>query len=146
FSLEWPSNCSLNRCNWPAWVSRPHRVRRAPCSNTSFIPTPPRLLRGFTRWSSRMCPGSRTRTAPLWHISFNFVDHSKKKMFYELAASTWGQEEIDAIRRTIETGRFTMGEQVAAFEQEFANYFGMRYGVMANSGSSANLIAVASLF
>jgi CDP-6-deoxy-D-xylo-4-hexulose-3-dehydrase len=67
-------------------------------------------------------------------------------MFYDLAASTWGQEEIDAIRRTIEAGRFTMGEQVAAFEQEFANYFGMRYGVMANSGSSANLIAVAALF
>ena len=83
---------------------------------------------------------------PLWHISFNSVGHSNKSMFYDLAASTWGQEEIDAIRRTIETGRFTMGEQVAAFEQEFAEYFGMRYGVMANSGSSANLIAVAALF
>src|SRR5579864_8035569 len=67
-------------------------------------------------------------------------------MFYELAASSWGQEEIDAIRRIIDGGRFTMGEQVASFEQEFARYFGMRYGVMVNSGSSANLVAVASLF
>jgi len=67
-------------------------------------------------------------------------------MFYELTASTWGQEEVEAIRRTIDAGRFTMGEQVALFEQEFARYFGMRYGVMVNSGSSANLIAVAALF
>ena len=67
-------------------------------------------------------------------------------MFYDLAASSWGQEEIDAIRRTVDTGRFTLGEQVAAFEKEFAAYFGMRYGVMVNSGSSANLVAVAALF
>jgi CDP-4-dehydro-6-deoxyglucose reductase, E1 len=67
-------------------------------------------------------------------------------MYYDLASSTWGPEETEAIRRTLERGRFTMGEEVAAFEQEFARYFGMRYGVMANSGSSANLIAVAALF
>jgi CDP-6-deoxy-D-xylo-4-hexulose-3-dehydrase len=67
-------------------------------------------------------------------------------MFYELAASSWGPEEMEAIRRTMETGRFTMGEQVALFEREFAAYFGMKHGVMVNSGSSANLVAVASLF
>jgi CDP-6-deoxy-D-xylo-4-hexulose-3-dehydrase len=67
-------------------------------------------------------------------------------MFYDLSASTWGPEENDAIRRTIESGRFTMGEQVALFEREFAAYFGMKHGVMVNSGSSANLIAVAALF
>jgi len=67
-------------------------------------------------------------------------------MFYDLSASTWGPEENDAIRRTIQSGRFTMGEQVALFEREFAAYFGMKHGVMANSGSSANLIAVAALF
>jgi CDP-6-deoxy-D-xylo-4-hexulose-3-dehydrase len=39
-----------------------------------------------------------------------------------------------------------MGENVKAFEQEFATYFGKKYGIMVNSGSSANLIAVAALF
>jgi CDP-6-deoxy-D-xylo-4-hexulose-3-dehydrase len=67
-------------------------------------------------------------------------------MRYELAASTWGEEEIAAINRVVERGRFTMGEEVAQFEREFAAYFGTRYGVMVNSGSSANLVAVAALF
>lgn len=66
-------------------------------------------------------------------------------MNYELAASTWGQEEIDALQRVISSGRLTMGPEVAAFEREFADYFGMRYGVMVNSGSSANLVAIAAL-
>ncbi|HEY0838536.1 MAG TPA: DegT/DnrJ/EryC1/StrS family aminotransferase [Azospirillum sp.] len=67
-------------------------------------------------------------------------------MFYELAAPSWGTEEIEAMQRVIASGRFTMGEQVAAFEGEFAAYFGMKHGVMVNSGSSANLVAVAALF
>jgi CDP-4-dehydro-6-deoxyglucose reductase, E1 len=66
-------------------------------------------------------------------------------MFYELAATTWGEEEIAAIQRVVASGRFTMGEEVAAFEKEFAAHFGVRHGVMVNSGSSANLVSVAAL-
>lgn len=67
-------------------------------------------------------------------------------MFYELAMPTWGSEEREAVLRTLATGRITMGEEVAAFEVAFAAYHGKRYAVMVNSGSSANLIAIASLF
>lgn len=67
-------------------------------------------------------------------------------MFYELAASTWGQEEKDAIQRVIDSNRFTMGENVKAMEAAFCAYFGTKYAVMVNSGSSANLAAVAALF
>ncbi len=67
-------------------------------------------------------------------------------MFYSLAAPSWGPEEIKAIERVVDSGMFTMGENVARFEEQFAKYFGMKYGVMVNSGSSANLVAVASLF
>ena len=66
-------------------------------------------------------------------------------MFYELAASTWGTEEHQAIRDVLDSGRFTMGSRVADFEDEFARYHGRRYGVMVNSGSSANLVAIAAL-
>lgn len=65
---------------------------------------------------------------------------------YGLAASTWGSEEVDAIQRVIASDRYTMGEEVAAFEREFADWHGVKHGVMVNSGSSANLIALASLF
>jgi CDP-6-deoxy-D-xylo-4-hexulose-3-dehydrase len=67
-------------------------------------------------------------------------------MFYSLASSSWGPEEIKAIQRVVDSGMYTMGENVKAFEREFAKYFGTRYAVMVNSGSSANLVAVASLF
>src|SRR5437879_12399820 len=67
-------------------------------------------------------------------------------MLYELAVSTWGPEETDAITCTLASGHTTMGEQVAGFERAFAAYHGKQYAVMVNSGSSANLIAIASLF
>jgi len=67
-------------------------------------------------------------------------------MFYELTAPTWGDEEIAALQRVVASGRFTMADEVAAFEREFAAYFDMPYGVMVNSGSSANLASVAALF
>jgi CDP-6-deoxy-D-xylo-4-hexulose-3-dehydrase len=68
------------------------------------------------------------------------------EMFYELAVSTWGSEEIEAIQRVIASDRFTAGVNVAAFEQAFAAYHGSQYALMVNSGSSANLLAVAALF
>lgn len=67
-------------------------------------------------------------------------------MFYELAASSWGEEELAAAKAVLDSGYYTMGANVAEFEKEFAAYFGKKYGVMVNSGSSANLVAVASLF
>lgn len=63
---------------------------------------------------------------------------------FPLATTTWDDKEYAAMHRVIESGRFTMGPLVAEFEQQFADAFGSRYGVMVNSGSSANLLAVAA--
>src|SRR5690606_27637069 len=65
---------------------------------------------------------------------------------YELAVSTWGPEELAAIQRVIASDRFTIGPNVAEFEEMFAAYHGRKYCVMVNSGSSANLLCVAALF
>lgn len=65
---------------------------------------------------------------------------------FQLASSTWGEEEKNAMLRVIESGMFTMGAEVAAFEEQFAQYIGSRYCVMVNSGSSANLLMTAALF
>jgi len=63
---------------------------------------------------------------------------------YPLATSTWDEEEYAAIQAVVTSGRFTMGPEVRSFEEEFAAYFGSKHAVMVNSGSSANLIALAA--
>lgn len=65
--------------------------------------------------------------------------------FYPLASTTWDKLEIDAMNGVIASGSFTMGRQVKEFEIEFAKYFGAKYAVMSNSGSSANLLALAAM-
>ena len=64
---------------------------------------------------------------------------------FPLATSTWDQAEHDAMQRVIASDRYTMGPEVAAFERRFAEYFGTKFAVMVNSGSSANLIMAAAL-
>ena len=65
---------------------------------------------------------------------------------YPLATATWDQKEIDAMQKVIASGNFTMGEKVSLFEKEFSNYIGSQNAVMVNSGSSANLLMIATLF
>lgn len=66
--------------------------------------------------------------------------------FYPLAMETFGNEEEQAINDVVASGRFSMGPAVARFESQFAEFFGSRHAIMVNSGSSANLLAVASMF
>lgn len=63
-----------------------------------------------------------------------------------LATNSWDEREHEAIQRVINSNRFSMGKEVEEFEKEFAEYFGSKYAVMVNSGSSANLLAIAALF
>ncbi|MBV0891656.1 DegT/DnrJ/EryC1/StrS family aminotransferase [Paracoccus sp. Z118] len=67
-------------------------------------------------------------------------------MFYPLASTTWNDQEHAALQRVIASGRYTMGPEVRAFEEAFARHFGKRYAVMTSSGSTANLLAIASAF
>ena len=65
---------------------------------------------------------------------------------YPLALSSWGDEEVKAIHKVIESDMYSMGKEVATFEKQFAQYTGSKYALMVNSGSSANLVAIAALF
>lgn len=66
-------------------------------------------------------------------------------MKYSLAHDSWGDEEKEALQKVIRSGRYTMGPEVEEFELQFASYFGSKYAVMANSGSSANLLMLTAL-
>lgn len=68
------------------------------------------------------------------------------KVFFPLAVSGWDQAEYDALQAVIKSGQFTMGPKVAAYERDFAKFFGSKFAVMCSSGSTANLLMVAALF
>src|ERR1700674_13355 len=71
---------------------------------------------------------------------------ASSEWFFPTAFSSWNEAEEAAIERVRASGRWTMGREVAAFEQELAAFHGRKHCIAVNSGSSANLVAVAALF
>ena len=67
-------------------------------------------------------------------------------MEYKLASSTWDSKEIEAIHAVIESDMYSMGEKVRQYEADFAKYFGSNFAIMTSSGSTANLLMIASMF
>lgn len=67
-------------------------------------------------------------------------------MKYELATSSWDKHEIQAIQDVIDSNMYSMGQKVKTFESNFSQFFGSKYAVMCSSGSTANLLMIASLF
>lgn len=62
-------------------------------------------------------------------------------MNIKLHESTFGEDEIQAVVDVMRSGQVTSGKKVREFEEVFSLY----HAVMCNSGSSANLLAVAAL-
>ena len=67
-------------------------------------------------------------------------------MKYPLTHTNWNNQEILSMQKVIKSGMFTMGKNVRDFENKFSKYINKKYSVMVNSGSSANLLALSSLF
>lgn len=66
-------------------------------------------------------------------------------MKYSLSNDTWDEAELIAAHDVIDSRLFTMGKNVVQYEKDFAKRFGVKYAVMSNSGSSANLLTMAAL-
>ena len=68
-----------------------------------------------------------------------------KKVYY--AEANYSDEEIDAVIEVLKNNRLALmcGENVQKLEKKVANIFNKEFGLMTNSGSSANLIGVQSL-
>ena len=69
-----------------------------------------------------------------------------KTLNYPLTYSSWDKKEIEQIHKVINSGQFTYASEVKKFEKKYADYFKMKHAIMVNSGSSANLISIGSLF
>ena len=68
-----------------------------------------------------------------------------KKVYY--AEANYSDEEINAVIEVLKNNRLALmgGKNVLQLESEVANIFNKKYGLMTNSGSSANLMGVMAL-
>jgi len=77
----------------------------------------------------------------------NFSKDKKKSSSKKISLGypSYGWEEVyEALESMLEM-KTTMGEKVKKFEKIFAEYIGVKYALMVNSGSSANLLALSIL-
>lgn len=75
-----------------------------------------------------------------YHFAFD-----PKNPVVRLHEPTFGAEEIYALTEQALSTFVTMGKKVRAFEEQCGEHFGAKHVLMNNSGSSANLLAVAAL-
>jgi len=63
------------------------------------------------------------------------------------AEAIYGDEEINAVNQVLREHPHSLmgGKNVELFEKKVARIFGKKFGIMVNSGSSANLLAISSL-
>ncbi|KFM22210.1 Lipopolysaccharide biosynthesis protein RfbH [Marine Group I thaumarchaeote SCGC AAA799-B03] len=76
-----------------------------------------------------------------------YLQKSKNSKYsIPLAQPTFDNLDYEQGIKTFLSGNFTMGKKVQEFEKKFAKYLGLNdSGVMLNSGSSANLVALSVL-
>lgn len=64
---------------------------------------------------------------------------------YNLTHHEFDDRDLENVIRLFRSTRLTMGDNVKKFERDIAEFHGREYGVMVNSGSSANLVLFSSL-
>ena len=74
------------------------------------------------------------------------MNHSKKVWYAPNRFESYGEEEIKAVEQCLRDGWLAgFGPKSIEFEEKVAKYFGKKYGLFVNSGSSACLLALAAL-
>jgi CDP-6-deoxy-D-xylo-4-hexulose-3-dehydrase len=76
---------------------------------------------------------------------FNKIEFDLANPKINLHEPTFGPDEVMAMVEVMLSTRVTMGPKVLGFESEIAKYFQVSEAITNNSGSSANLLAIAAL-
>lgn len=70
---------------------------------------------------------------------------NNSKYNYPLLSNTLSKEDINAAKKVLDSRMITMSKKTRDFEKRFAKYLGVKFALMVNSGSSANLLAISLL-
>ena len=71
-----------------------------------------------------------------------FSNHSKKNNYkYLLLENGFSKEDLEVGCKILKSGKITMNVETRKFEEAFAKKLNVKYAVMTNSGSSANLLS-----
>jgi CDP-6-deoxy-D-xylo-4-hexulose-3-dehydrase len=70
---------------------------------------------------------------------------NNSKYNYPLLSNTLSKEDINAAKKVLDSRMITMSKKTHDFEKRFAKYLGVKFALMVNSGSSANLLAISLL-
>ena len=70
-----------------------------------------------------------------------FLNLQKNKYYYPLLEMGFNKQDLKKGIDVLKTGFITMSKQTTIFEKEFAKKLNVKYALMVNSGSSANLLA-----
>src|SRR5690606_30742377 len=115
------------------------------------------IITAMTRPSARRPAGSRASTwkrgfaapSPITGPTPSITSEGQPTMIPQTdpkAAYLAHKAEIDAaIARVLESGRYILGSEVEAFEQEFASFAGVRHAVAVASGTDALILALRAL-
>ena len=96
------------------------------------------ILRLTRQYSALMHQANRPGSA-------NALPFAPGKTTVPYAGRVFTEDEVEAAVSTTLDFWLTLGPQGAAFEEEFAALLGVKHSLLVNSGSSANLIAIAAL-
>ncbi len=119
--------------------------------DTIHVGTGRKSIRELAERTRTVEPGLRS-LAPITLPADTSLDTSKydtlfgeRKPDIDFARAIFGDEERAAVNRVMAGHWLASGDENAAFEREFADYIGVSHALVVNSGSSANLIALAAL-
>ena len=71
-----------------------------------------------------------------------FMSLKDKSLRIPYGLSVYDQNEIESVVKVLKEHRSNMGKETQTFEKEIAKLYNKKYGIMVNSGSSANFMAI----